>query len=211
MKTLSIEQAQSYISELTAEKCESIALDDGCMSIVVEATNPPSHMTIGRVIDGWTLFWIPVSKDPVQWQLVLGADSTRTHQLAIEGRVRRLVNDYGYKQLDAEQYVEASHGVQYGQTDEVIRLVRDRRENGKLWRTFPGPSPAIRYWLNGFPKYKNVNHGKLAAANKIIKILQGAPEVTEGGIETLENYNLHHRNKLFIPKMNNITLAAAWG
>lgn len=210
MTVHSSKEAVEYILNLTSEECDYIALNKGSMSIKVDALQPPRDITRGRTIDGWSLFWIPLSKTPAMWQLVLGADSTRTHTLAIEGRVRRLVNDYGFDRTEAERYTEAARGIQYGFTDTVICMVRDSESHRTAWERFPGPSAAIRFWLSAYPAYKTVNHGKIVAANKMIKSLWGKPEVTSSGIHTLKVYNDRHDHQLPLPPRAVNTLVAAW-
>jgi len=210
MNTLTVKQATQYILSLSAEDCDRIALENGSMSIRVVAETAPANMTRGRTIDGWTLFWIPVCKEPMTWQMLLGADSTRTHALATKGRIQRLVNDYGTDAETARRYTEAARGIQYGSTDTVITIVLEAMTYRQEWERFPGPSIAIRFWLNAHPKYKDVNHGKLVSANKIIKTLWGLPEVTSSGVHTLKAYNDRHNHQVIIPQITTNTLAAAW-
>lgn len=209
-KLYTLTQAGQFIQDLTAEDCDEIALSQGSMSICVESPATPTFLTVGRTIDGWTLFWIPVKKDPMTWQLVLGANTTRTHKYALEGRIQRMVVDYGCTRDLAERYVQAAWGIQYGYVDAVIRIVLEADQNRELWDRFPGPSPAIRFWLNAYPKYERVNHGKLVTANRIIKSLWGEGEVTRNGIKTLTAYNDRHTHQIPLPPLGRTTLATAW-
>lgn len=199
MKTLNLKEAEQFITDLTAEQCDEIALLQGSMSIRVVGEKPAKHLTRGRCIDGWTLFWLPVSKTPWTWQLTLGASTARTHQVAKEGRINRLVNYYDFDRDAAERYTQAAWGVQYGYVDEVITTVKEADAHRNLWERFPGPSPAIPFWLNVYGTYKHINHGKLVAANKIIKTLWGEEEVTADGIRTVEVYNSRHFHQIPVP------------
>lgn len=202
------DQAEEIILSLGSEDCEKLALEHGSMGIMVQSERPPKHLTDGRIVDGWTLFWIPVQRNPVVWRLILGADNTRTHKIATEGRIRRIQMEYGSSRELAERYVEAARGIQFSFEDVVIRMVMESDQHKAEWDRFPGPSPAIRFWSNSYPIYPNVNHARMVAANRIIKTLWGEPEVSPRGIRTLKAYNDRHIHQIPLPQTQ--TLVAAW-
>lgn len=204
------QEAQAFIRDLTPEQCDTIALTQGSMSIIVEYFTMPHALTLGRMIDGWTLFWIPIDRSPARWQLVLGSDTPRTHQLAEEGRIRRIQDEFSVSRQEAEQYVDAAKGVSFGFESTVIQMVLDRQWHRDMWESFPGPSAAIRFWLRGKPAYKDVPHNRIVTANRIIKSLWGEPEVMDEGCEVIRLFNERHTTQIPLPR-NNSTLLTALG
>lgn len=205
-KVLTIEEAKAYLNDLSPNECDRIAIEQGCMAIRVYSLRRPDHLTQGRRIDGWEPFWIPNNKSKDVWCLILGHQTARTAMLAHEGRIRRIQKEHRASRAVAERYVEAASAVRSGFEAEVIEVVLEAPAHFDAWDAFPGPNRAIPYWLRRHPQLDRLTHDRLVAANRIIKLMRGLPEVTEDGRKTIESFNsccnnpidLGHRGRTLI-------------
>lgn len=203
-------EAHDFIVGLTTSECDRIALDDGCMSIQVRAEDRPFALTDVRRIDGWALHWIPKDHKRSVWSLILTGRTPRTAELARYGRASRISREYDVPLLEAERYDGAVRGIPFGFEDVVIKSVFDAHNHPEAWESFPGPNHCIPYWVKRHPQFRGVQHNRLVSINKLVKILQGKPEVCPLGIELIAEFNKQHIHKVDMPEKAPC-VSSAWG